>query len=122
LDRDYGLDLVLNVPPNADAVPGAFMHQSSLAGLIHVTRRAVAVVGVDSGPLHLAAALGKPGVAIFGPTDPLRNGPYGNTFAVLRSPNAVTSYKRRDDIDASMRDVSPAAVFASLKTRMFCTI
>jgi lipopolysaccharide heptosyltransferase I len=122
LDRDYGLDLVLNVPPNADAVPGAFMHQSSLAGLIHVTRRAVAVVGVDSGPLHLAAALGKPGVAIFGPTDPLRNGPYGNTFAVLRSPNAITSYKRRDDIDASMRDVSPAAVFASLKTRMFCTI
>lgn len=122
LDRECGLDLVLNTPPDYPAIPGTARHESSLAGLIHATRRSVAVVGVDSGPLHLAAALGKPGVAIFGPTDPARNGPYGNTFAILRSPNAVTSYKRRDEIDPSMRDVSPAAVFASLKARMFCTI
>ena len=40
------------------------------AGLIDATRRAHAVIGVDSGPMHLAAALAKPGVAIFGPTDP----------------------------------------------------
>ena len=54
--------------------------------MIHATRRAAALVGVDSGPLHLAAALGKPGVAIFGPTDPARNGPYGDSFRVLRTP------------------------------------
>ncbi len=122
LDREFGLDLVLNVPPNSPAIPGTKVHESSLAGLIHATRRAIAVVGVDSGPLHLAAALGKHGVAIFGPTDPARNGPYGNTFVVLRSPNAITSYKRRDVIDSSMLDISPKAVFASLKSRVFCTI
>ena len=55
-------------------------------GLIDATRRAAAVVGVDSGPLHLAAALGKPGVAIFGPTDPAQTGPYGGSLTVLRSP------------------------------------
>ena len=58
----------------------AFPHASGLPGLIHATRRALAVVGVDSGPLHLAAALGKPGDAIFGPTDPARNGPYGDSL------------------------------------------
>jgi len=44
-------------------------------------------IGGDSGPLHLAAALGKPTVGIFGPTDPLRNSPYGltNSYAALAS-------------------------------------
>jgi len=45
-------------------------------------------VGVDSGPLHLAAALNKSGAAIFGPTDPLRNGPYGGDFQVFRAAGA----------------------------------
>ena len=81
------------------------------SGLIHATRRAAAVVGIDSGPMHLAAALGKPGVAIFGPTDPERNGPYGGSFTVLRSPGAVTSYKRQREPGRSMREISPDAVF-----------
>ena len=59
--------------------PGAHVHVSGIAGLIHATRQAAAVVGGDSGPLHLAAAIGKPGVAIFGPTDPARHGPYGGS-------------------------------------------
>jgi len=76
----------------------------------------VAIVGVDSGPLHLAAALGKPGVAIFGPTDPARNGPFGGTLAVLRSPHAATSYKRDGRIIDAMREVEPATVLEALKT------
>jgi len=88
LQRDFGLPLVLNMPQS-----------SSLSGLIYATRRATAVIGVDSGPMHLAAALGKPGVAIFGPTDPARNGPYGDSFRVLRTPGAVTTYKRGRLID-----------------------
>ena len=91
---------------------------SSLAGLIYATRRAAAVVGVDSGPLHLAAALSKPGVAIFGPTDPARNGPYGNSLHVLRSPSAGTTYKRGDTIDPSMQLVSPAQVFDVLNATL----
>ena len=114
LRRDCGIPLVLNVPHpmNIDGVP---THVSSLAGLIHATRQAAAVVGIDSGPLHLAAALGKPGVAIYGPTDPARNGPYGGTVTVLRSDRAVTSYRRTADPDESMRDISPDQVFHALE-------
>src|SRR5262249_42229605 len=49
----------------------------SLPELIALERRAVLVIAGDTGPMHLAAALRRPVVALFGPTDPLRNGPYG---------------------------------------------
>jgi heptosyltransferase I len=118
--EELGIPLVLNGPPGS-----GFAHISGLPGLIHATRRAAAVVGVDSGPMHLAAALGKPGVAIFGPTDPARNGPYGDSLQVLRSSSAVPDYKcggergayrRGKAIDESMRAVSPDAVFEVLKS------
>ena len=41
-------------------------------------------VGVDSGPMHIAAILGKPVVAIFGPTDPAKVGPYGHGHSIIR--------------------------------------
>jgi len=121
LERELDLPLVLNGPPEMGEfanMPSALIHHSTLAGLIHASRRATAVVGVDSGPLHLAAALGKPGVAIFGPTDPAMNGPYGDSMEVLRSPHAVTSYKRLTAIDASMGEIDPDRVFEALKTRL----
>jgi heptosyltransferase-1 len=109
LKQDLGITLLLNGPPDS-----RLPHRSGIPGLIFATRRALAVVGVDSGPLHLAAALGKPGVAIFGPTDPARNGPYGASIRVLRAPTADTTYKRGAEIDASMREVTPDQVFESL--------
>ena len=116
LERETGIPLVLNVPQAASLpeLPPALPHVSGLGGLIYATRRAVAVVGVDSGPMHLAAALAKPGVAIFGPTDPARNGPYGNSLQVLRWPHASTTYKRGTAIDESMRRVTPDQVFEAL--------
>ena len=112
------IPLVLNGSPAAAAtlarVEGAQVHVSGIAGLIHATRRAKAVVGVDSGPLHLAAALGKPGVAIYGPTDPASHGPYGGSIRVLRSGDAVTSYKRREGEDPSMRAIQPGEVLEIL--------
>lgn len=113
LRDQLGVALVLDGPPGS-----GFDHHSSISGLIHATRLAAAVVGVDSGPLHLAAALGRPGVAIFGPTDPARNGPYGNSIHVLRSKSASTTYKRGPDIAASMRAITPDQVFASLKAQL----
>jgi heptosyltransferase-1 len=106
--------LVLNGPPGMTPVAGTLLHVSGIAGLIDATRRATAVIGVDSGPLHLAAALGKPGVAIFGPTDPARNGPYGGTIEVLRSASAATTYRRDSELAASMQDISPDSVMDSL--------
>lgn len=121
VNAELGLPLVLNGPlgnAHFSSVSGALEHGSSVRGLIHATRRATAVVGIDSGPMHLAAALGKPGVAIFGPTDPARNGPYGTTIAILRSPRAATSYKRLATIDPSMRDIDPDRVFEALRAQL----
>jgi heptosyltransferase I len=122
-DVAQGLDmpLVVNGPPGSAAllarIEGAHIHLSGIAGLIDATRRAHAVIGVDSGPMHLAAALLKPGVAIFGPTDPASHGPYGGLLKVLRDPHAITSYKRRPEPDPSMLAIEPEAVLEALKER-----
>jgi heptosyltransferase I len=113
-----GCRLVLNGPPASESllrtVEGADVHISGLPGLVDATRRAAAVAGLDSGPMHLASALHRPGVALFGPTDPKRNGPYSRSLAVLRVQDAVTSYKRRAEIDPSMREIRPEAVAQAL--------
>lgn len=109
------LNLAQPMQPTAERV---HVHVSSLKGLIDATRRAAAVIGVDSGPLHLAAALGRPGVAIFGPTDPARNGPYGTTFTVLREEGATTTYKRGAQSDASMSAITPRVVAEALEARL----
>ncbi len=120
--EQMGLPLLVNGPPEArealKRVEGAEVSVTGVPGLIWLTRRATAVVGIDSGPIHIAAALGKPGVAIFGPTDPARNGPCGDSIAVLRSPGAVTTYKRSSVHDPSMRTISSEAVLAALRERL----
>jgi ADP-heptose:LPS heptosyltransferase len=59
--------------------------QTTLKGLAAVYRSASALVSTDTGPMHLAAAVGTPVVALFGPTAPWRTGPYGQGHVVLRS-------------------------------------
>jgi heptosyltransferase-1 len=117
------MPLVVNVSAAGKvSIPGALEHVSTLPGLIYTTRRAAAVIGVDSGPMHLADALDKPGVAIFGPTDPARNGPYNRSLRVLRSGSAVTTYKRKSSIDDSMRRISPAEVLEALRSALRCPV
>jgi heptosyltransferase I len=82
----------------------------SLTELIALTRRAKLFIGGDTGPLHLAAALQVPTVAIFGPTDPARNGPYGTRSIVLRNPASPTSHSRRAQPDEGMLEISVDAV------------
>jgi heptosyltransferase-1 len=122
LPEACGIPLVVNGPPDAAAalvqVSGACIHLSGVQGLIDATRRARAVIGVDSGPLHLAAALGRPGVAIYGPTNPASHGPYGDTMTVLRDPSAPTSYKRRDEENPAMQAIAPERVIGELKARL----
>lgn len=115
--RNFGMELVLNAA-SAVEVKQVWTHVSGIPGLIHATRKAAAVVGIDSGPTHLAAALGKPGVAIYGPTEPARHGPYGDCFTVLRSPEAVTTYRRTAEPDASMRAITPDQVLQALAARL----
>jgi heptosyltransferase-1 len=117
-----GIPLVVNVPENeADRFvgdPAWSVHVSSLEGLISATRQASAIVGVDSGPLHLAAALHKPGVAIFGPTDPAANGPYGGTLTTLRAQDAETTYRRQSVVHSSMESITCEDVFQALMQQL----
>jgi heptosyltransferase-1 len=52
--------------------------------------------------MHLAAALGIPVVGIFGPTNPVRNGPFGTRSIVLRSPSSPTTHTRRTEPDEGL--------------------
>ncbi len=62
---------------------------TSLRDLAAVLARCRLFVGNDTGPLHLAVALGTPVVAVFGATDPTRNGPYGDGHEVVVAPIAL---------------------------------
>jgi len=123
---NLGLRCVLNQGPgdeeciaavkaaSGDAAPVAC--NSSLHQLMVLLRNAVCVVAGDTGPLHLAVALGTPVIALFGPTDPARNGPYRLACdsvkdIVLRDHNAVTTYQRRHQPDPSLLELEVGMVF-----------
>jgi len=87
--------------------------ETSLRGLIEIMRAAEVVITNDSGPMHIAAALDVPVVAIFGPTSPKRTGPYGAGHVVLQSPaDCVPCFKRecKDNIRC-MNEITPDAVY-----------
>lgn len=91
----------------------------SITELIALTRHAKLFVGGDTGPLHLAAALRIPVVAIFGPTDPVRNGPYRTSDAarsiVLRSPASPTTHSRNAQPDEGLLEISADAVIGAAR-------
>ena len=58
---------------------------TSIRETISVIRGGKLFISSDTGPMHLAAALGVPVFAVFGPTNPLRTGPYGNRSTIIRS-------------------------------------
>jgi heptosyltransferase I len=60
--------------------------QTSLPEMVELLRLGDLLVTNDTGPMHVAAALGKPVVALFGPTEARRTGPYGQFENVLRIP------------------------------------
>ena len=93
--------------------------KSSLTELIALTRRARLFIGGDTGPMHLAAALQVPVVAIFGPTDPARNGPYGTRSIVLRNPGSPTTHARRSEPDEGLLEISTDAVIAASHALLF---
>jgi len=126
--REMGLPCVVNYGPGeqqlADAVlasrvPGnSIAYDGELGPLMALLRNAECVVGGDTGPLHLAVALRTPVVALFGPTDPRRNGPFPPGDPVLRSANAATTYSRSNETAPSLLALSVEAVFQAVKTRL----
>lgn len=87
----------------------------SVSELIAVIRRAKLFIGGDTGPMHLAAALNVPVVAIFGPTDPARNGPYGNPSIVLRDPASKTSLSHTSKADPGLLNITVDQVISAAR-------
>jgi len=93
-----------------DASGAAIPLATSLTQLIALTRRIALCVAGDTGPLHLACALGRPVVGIYGPTDPSRNGPFGTRFRVLRSPASKRDHTRHAEPEAGLLTIDPEDV------------
>lgn len=99
----------------AEAANGlATVVRCSIGELIALTRRVSVVVGGDTGPLHLACALERPVVGIYGPTEPRRNGPFGTKFIVLRNPDSRRDHARREEPEAGLLTITPKAVMNSV--------
>lgn len=87
----------------------------SVSELIALTRRARLLIGGDTGPMHLAAALKIPVVAIFGPTNPARNGPFGTQSIVLRSASSLTDHTRRPEPEQGLLEITVHEVVAATR-------
>ncbi len=122
--KQSGMPTVVNHGPGEEALAreveitsesAARRMTCSISELIALTRRAQIFIGGDTGPLHLAAALQVPVVAIFGPTDPARNGPYGTRSVVLRNSSSVTSHARNQNPDEPMLEIGVADVVSAAR-------
>jgi len=120
-----GLTPLVNYGPGEDLLAGAVEQASdgvakrvtcSISELISLTRRAAVFIGGDTGPLHLAAALKIPVVAIFGPTNPARNGPFGTRSVVLRSANSVTDHSRHLEPEQGLLEITVDEVVAATRS------
>ena len=122
--RERGYACVMNAARASDATAAEVVARSEgaaqaavcdVAGLVALLRRATLLVGGDTGPMHLAATLGVPLVALFGPTDPARNGPWGpGKMAVVRDAASITSYKRGQEFDPGLARVTAERVMEAV--------
>ena len=95
--------------------------ETTLAELAALIRRSTISITNNSGPMHLAVAVDRPVVSIFGPTDPIWIGPYGRPGAVLQaklscSPCYLRQLSRCPNDHACMRDVSASDVIERAET------
>jgi heptosyltransferase-1 len=119
-----GLKTIVNFGPGEESLARAAEASSagaavalsfSISELVALTRRARLFIGGDTGPMHLAAALGIPVVALFGPTDPERNGPFGTRSIILRNPASRTSLSHKNESDPGLLAIPPAEVASAAR-------
>lgn len=96
--------------------------EAGLRDLIALARGARVMVSGDTGPLHIAAALGVPAVALFGPTNPRRNGPWAaDDISISRHETCDCHYERRCRHDAAtwcLGGIAVAEVTAAVDERI----
>jgi ADP-heptose:LPS heptosyltransferase len=93
--------------------------RTRLAELAALMRHAALCVTNDSGPMHLAVALGIPVVSAFGPTSPVRTGPYRRPEAVVRvdvpcSPCYIRALRRCPHQHRCMTELTPAMMLGRI--------
>jgi lipopolysaccharide heptosyltransferase II len=99
--------------------------KTSLPQLVALLQQASLVIGGDSGPMHIAAAVGTPLIAIHGPTDPALSGPISPTATVLRSDIWCSPcYNAQDTADCRffttqcMKNILPSRVFKVVQEKL----
>lgn len=128
--RDLGLPALVSWGPGEEALADRVVAASggaavrsfptTLLDYVEVARRARLVVAADTGPLHLACAVGTPVVALFGPTDPARNGPFAREDVVVRRlPPCAPCYSRTCARHAGVMDaIGVAEVLSAARRRL----
>ncbi len=99
--------------------PEPVLLEMDVPQLMAALRRAQFFVGGDSGPLHLAVAVGAPVVGLYGPTDPARNGPYCPADIVIRNARPEhTTHRRGTTISDAMLSITVEQVEEAVVRRM----
>lgn len=113
-DRDR---LILNrIAAAMDTPPLNLAGRTSLKELAYLYLKCRLAVTTDTGPMHIAAAMGCPVVALFGPTAPSRTGPYGEGHRVVREDLACSPcFKKRCDHGACMKNITVERVFDAVR-------
>jgi len=92
---------------------------TEISELVEIMRGARFVVSNDSGPMHIAAALGIPVFAIFGPTDPMRTRPYGEGHTIIREDiSCIPCFKRKCGDLKCMENLSVEKVYREIKSKL----
>lgn len=93
--------------------------KTSLKELAYLSSLLNLMITVDSGPMHIASAMGTPMVVLFGPTAPWKTGPYGDNAIIIRSKLFCSPcFKRKCDNKACMEEISVEAVLQSVDTQL----
>ncbi|HKR94156.1 MAG TPA: glycosyltransferase family 9 protein [Candidatus Angelobacter sp.] len=93
----------------------AFALHCTIGQLIALTRHARIFIGGDTGPLHLAAAVGVPVVGLYGPTDPARTGPFGTQAIALRHPESETTFSHHSHTEAGLLKITAEEVISAAR-------
>ena len=90
--------------------------RTSLKQLAYLFTRCAALVTTDTGPMHIAAAMGCRVVALFGPTAPWRTGPYGQSHKVIRADlECSPCFKKKCNDMTCMKEITVDMVFEAVK-------
>lgn len=108
--------LIREIMDNAGSQHARYL-PTTLVQFIALARRARLFIGGDTGPLHLAAAVGTPIVGIYGPTDPVRNGPFAADDIAL-SNQGLINHTRRGAHQEYLPGISVEAVAAAAEERL----